>query len=316
MRKKVVFVIGTGHSGSTLVDLILGSHSHAFSLGELASVPKRILRQKSVSFCRVCSDTCPVWGAPALQSLLESYFSWEESQNWFLSTLNGHWGSVRKNIYSNLFQLLNSEVLIDSSKSPSWARRQLRPFWFWRNIDAFLVYVCRDGRGVVSSYLRKYPSRDIADVAKQWAKVAKSSEKFFHSFPADHRIKIHYEEMALDPAKAVASLCRKIGLEYEPEMLEYWKHDHHIMEGNWGTISLIKKYRQQIQQAAVQDQQGIIKSRNAIFYDSLGLKIQPDLRWKDELTSEQLATFDSIAGKQNQSYVCDLTKLSNKQQVE
>ena len=31
---KVVFIMGAGHCGSTLLDLIVGSHSNAFSLGE------------------------------------------------------------------------------------------------------------------------------------------------------------------------------------------------------------------------------------------------------------------------------------------
>ena len=35
---KVAFILGTGHCGSTLLDLILGSHSKLFSLGEVYRV--------------------------------------------------------------------------------------------------------------------------------------------------------------------------------------------------------------------------------------------------------------------------------------
>lgn len=38
MIKKVVFICGAGHSGSTLLGLLLGSHSKCFYLGEANKV--------------------------------------------------------------------------------------------------------------------------------------------------------------------------------------------------------------------------------------------------------------------------------------
>ena len=35
MENQIVFIMGPGHCGSTLLDLILGSHSDCFSLGEV-----------------------------------------------------------------------------------------------------------------------------------------------------------------------------------------------------------------------------------------------------------------------------------------
>jgi len=62
-NKQVVFVMGAGHCGSTLLDLILGSHSECFSLGELFSLP-RFFDPKSDNYkhiCSVCDSDCQIW---------------------------------------------------------------------------------------------------------------------------------------------------------------------------------------------------------------------------------------------------------------
>jgi hypothetical protein len=38
---KVIFILGSGHCGSTLLDLILDSHSKVFSVGEIGDLRKQ-----------------------------------------------------------------------------------------------------------------------------------------------------------------------------------------------------------------------------------------------------------------------------------
>ena len=40
MNKKVVFVLGIGRSGSTLLNYILGSHPDCFDLNEISKLPE------------------------------------------------------------------------------------------------------------------------------------------------------------------------------------------------------------------------------------------------------------------------------------
>ena len=37
---KIIFILGIGRSGSTMLDLMLGSHSQGFSLGEISKIPE------------------------------------------------------------------------------------------------------------------------------------------------------------------------------------------------------------------------------------------------------------------------------------
>ena len=54
MDRSVVFAMGSPHSGTSLLTLILGSHSRAFALGEMEDF-------KGSARCRVCEDRCPIW---------------------------------------------------------------------------------------------------------------------------------------------------------------------------------------------------------------------------------------------------------------
>ena len=58
-----VMICGAGHSGSTLLGMILGSHSQAFYMGEGGKArylgdEKKPLRKR---VCKICGEACPVW---------------------------------------------------------------------------------------------------------------------------------------------------------------------------------------------------------------------------------------------------------------
>jgi hypothetical protein len=48
-----------------------------------------------------------------------------------------------------------------------------------------------------------------------------------------------------------------------------------------------------------------VRSRHGTHYDDVGLAIRLDLRWKRELTAEQLAAFETIAGETNRPFAYD-----------
>lgn len=52
------------------------------------------------------------------------------------------------------------------------------------------------------------------------------------------------------------------------------------------------------------DQQG--KYARLTYYDKVGPSIKLDLRWLHELGPEELAVFDSIAGKVNEPYAYEI----------
>ena len=66
-QRAVVFVLGSGHCGSTLLDLILGSHSEAFSLAEFIHISRLIdtPEPERGPVCAICEGSCPFWDETA-----------------------------------------------------------------------------------------------------------------------------------------------------------------------------------------------------------------------------------------------------------
>ena len=77
MDRKVIFVMGPGHCGSTLFDLIMGSHSDVFSLGEFHRIHGAIddFQEGYPKICGVCTGRCEFWNQRASLPILKMYFS-------------------------------------------------------------------------------------------------------------------------------------------------------------------------------------------------------------------------------------------------
>lgn len=304
MSKKVIFVMGPGHCGSTLLDLILGSHSQAFSLGEFHRLWHQLDKPKSgeyVHICGVCEGKCPFWNGQVSLPLLKLFFSRK-------SKLHLGLGGIARHIvhpYQYLFKWSGKSIVIDSSKQAGWIERQLHKKYTWRGMVPYLVYMCRDGRAVVNSYLRKYPDRGIDRISENWMRQIKGMNEFYLKFPDRRKIQVHYETLATEPKKTFENLCAFLGIEFEPNMLCYWEHGHHHIFGNGGTRSLIYKYRKQFKPETDALRKRIEISKqfyNSQYYDQLDIAIKLDLRWINEMSEEHIKKFNEIAGEMNKPF--------------
>lgn len=300
--KKVIFVMGSGHCGSTLLDLLLGSHSDAFSLGEFHRLWSSFTdgHAGAPKICGVCPGHCEFWNGAVSLPLLKLYYS----RKGYLSAILRRVGKYTYNPYILLSKWSGKSVLIDSSKQVDWIDSQQKPGYTWRGIEPYLIYICRDGRAVVNSYYTKYPEKGIEAITENWKKQTIGMEAYFNGFPPDRKIKVGYEELASDPQTVVESICNAVGMSYEPEMLRYWAHDHHHIFGNGGTRSLIYKYREQFETQSEALRHRIESSKEHYtheYYDQLEVAISLDERWRDQLGAEELRVFNLIAGDVNVS---------------
>jgi len=55
-RLTIVHIISVSYSGSTWLNLLLGAHSRAFSIGEMT-----VLRRTGRAICKLHGDGCPFW---------------------------------------------------------------------------------------------------------------------------------------------------------------------------------------------------------------------------------------------------------------
>lgn len=297
--------MGTAHCGSTLLTLILGSHSDCLALGEISNLPRFYRKNKPI--CSICQGDCHFWNhnfSSQERQLLSQGFSDQRIHPSIPlkleKTVRGLLGNDRVfNPYSLIFSKVNKNVLIDSTKTVYWLKKKLVAKEFKENlIEAYLIHLIRDGRAVMSSYLTRNQDMTVKQFSELWVKRINDENNFFnHSF-SGKKIELRYEEFATKTAETIKNLCEWLDLDFQPEMINYWQHEHHIISGNTGTRSLIDKYqsRQQIKKSVkTQDQQ---KS----YQEERDFHIELDCRWKTRLSSQQIAEFSQITGDLNKSY--------------
>ncbi|ERN42274.1 hypothetical protein KR51_00010490 [Rubidibacter lacunae KORDI 51-2] len=333
MKRRVVFVIGTAHSGSTLLSLLLGSHPDCWGVGELNQLqnyyhlgtPGAIAqaaigrsRARGLKICVVCEKgTCPLWDAAiapdtfsldrlslALAELGEGGYLARGLQN-LQNLLRQRFGA-----YTYLLDTSGKAALIDSSKSLSWVRNQLSaPEFRSGRLDWYVVYLARDGRAIVNSALRKRPELGIERASHRWQQQVAGLEKFLAELPPERYHQLSYEDLSTATPETLADLCTHLGLDFNPAMLVYWQADHHPIGGNIGAHSLILKAgRRDVWKPGLGTQTSRgqeFLQRKWKFYEDTGFAVKVDLRWQDELTAEELACFEAIAGATNAAYRYD-----------
>jgi len=300
MQKTVIFIMGIGRSGSTLLDLMLGSHPRAFSLGEISKLPQFV--SKGWRLCPLEDSTFweTAFTADELRDLARGMSGHRlhraiplKLERWARGWLGN---DAILNPYTRLFEKIDRDVLVDSSKYASWLTRRLEAREFRQGwLQSYLIHMVRDGRAVLNSYLRIYPDQGAAALSQRWLDELNQKLPIYERFPSDRKLTVHYEDLASDPQGTLQRICALVGLEFVPDMVEYWKHDHHHIVGSRGTNATIAKYRGQPVQREVQAIHGD-------YYEKLNFEIKLDLRWQQELAPEDLATFERLAGDRNRPF--------------
>jgi hypothetical protein len=291
MSRTVVFTLGLGHSGSTLLGYVLGSHPQILYLGEV--MPPIVLGEPIK--CLFCDDRpCPIWGETLGEPFLHSYYGslYSSFSGPFLRTrvkrllgLSEPSGSL----YHRLFQACSGiDVILDSSKDVQWADWNARSSMY----QTKYILLLRDLRGPVASRLRR-ESESITEATKLLADRLQDQLRFYREQEPDRRISVYYEQMVTEPALVFGDLCEFLEIPYVPEMLDYHSSEHHVIYGNIAPTLQIRMAKGKSPSDSSDDMDQAAEG----FHDRLGFKL--DERWKQELNQEMLEEFDSVAGRLN-----------------
>ncbi|NEQ52155.1 MAG: sulfotransferase [Leptolyngbya sp. SIO3F4] len=306
--KQVLFILGTAHTGSTLLSLMLGSHNQIFAVGELSNLAVRCDKGKPI--CDICEGGCNFWNhqfSPIEQQRLADCLQHQRLHRFIplraersIRGLIGNDKIFRP--YTSIFSKLPkaTTTLVDSTKTVYWITLQLQLPEFQRNnpksIKPKLLHLVKDGRAVMASYLRRQPNLNVEKLSQKWSQRVTASQQLFSKFPETDRLRIAYEDLATEPESTLQEICDFLGVEFTPALMCYWENDHHFISGNTGTRSLVQKYRQKSKSSKTSHRD------YKLYAEEVGFQIKLDLRWKNELSSEQLDVFDQVAGEVNKPY--------------
>lgn len=268
--EKAVLIAGAGHSGSTLLGLVLGASSAVFYAGEARKSTfigdEKKPEKKRV--CKLCGPSCPIWGGFRL--------------------------APGVHLYDELTRRTGRRIIVDSTKSREWIEPQIASLKR-QGTPMAMVLLTRDGRAVVNSRLRKYPSISAREHAARWLEQIRAAEELAQRFPG-HVTRLRYEELASNPESSIRRVAEELGIAFEQAMLEPWTTEQHPLGGNNGTQFLFARER---------NKEGSIielTDKTRAHYGDHPRGFVLDLRWRSEMSPQALADFEAEVGSGNHTY--------------
>jgi hypothetical protein len=238
---RVVFIAALSHSGSTLLDMMLGSHPEFVGLGEMYAYLDPRFRHLEHSDRTRCScgsvvDRCAFWGRVGEEIRAKALTSLRERHETLRHVFRDRFGPER--------------TLVDSSKTlealGAWTGRP--------GVETRVVYLVRDVRSWtvsmndVSRRIGEYRLSDL--IRKHGAKAPvrvlrrTPAGRFRQWYRGNTRIRnvldrrgvptfqLGYEELALHPARVLERLCDFLGTRSVDSMLSPEKSASHVVLGN------------------------------------------------------------------------------------
>ncbi len=219
MRPTIVYILSRGHSGSTLLDMLLSSHDDVVSVGEL----KQIARQDN-PWCTCKADRvrqCSFWQRVSAELVERTSKTLFEQK--FTSTDPDELRVANHAVYEAVAAISGVSVIVDSSKDHWRLSRLLEDGTF----DIKVIHLVRHPYGVVSSHARKGRAWWFQAIQCGRSLVLQQRVLEGHAY----RI-VRYEDLVACPEEKVSGLMTWIGLPFEPSQLDWSGRVRHNVNGN------------------------------------------------------------------------------------
>jgi hypothetical protein len=228
----VLYLLGKGRSGSTLLSMALGEVDGVFAAGELRFFWRRGLVEDRRCACGARITACPVWGAVAgrladldgegLARDSEAVFRWGAAPRLVAGRTRGwtaleRWSAATSRLIDAVAEVTGAEVVVDSSKWPT------DPGVLGR-VDAiapFSLLLVRDPRAVAWSWQRTKAHHDLEqprdmDRFPAWHSGLSWTSRNLVAGLATRRspgprMTLRYEDFTADPAAGLTAIGRFLG---------------------------------------------------------------------------------------------------------
>jgi LPS sulfotransferase NodH len=214
---KLLYIVGSSYSGSTLLGILLGKNKGCFNAGELKALG-RATAANEICSCRKNISNCSFWSE--LLPLVDGTTSQPRIADWFSTTISLFYVSQSKlrqssddyaliaAIAQKAFNQQDGGLIIDVSKS-LWRLDRLlkdpglsiKTIWIRKTLPASIVSLTKRGRGFWSAAMQA--------LLTDWV-----NRRFLRKHTPDYST-IWYERLATDPNAALAKLCEDIGIDRE-----------------------------------------------------------------------------------------------------
>ncbi|WNJ19000.1 sulfotransferase [Pontibacter sp. G13] len=225
LNRKIVYLIGSGRSGTTLMDVAIGNAADVFSCGELNRYPKHKGIPTGVTECSLSGS---FWRA--FTGRFAEDCDWDRQRNlhwWFEYHLGAiarvfgiqlypHYSEYKQfvsNLYSEIFDEIDESIIVDSSKYPGRALTvaELDDF------EVVFVYIRRDPVSVVNSFSKTttmQPSKSWLNANLYYFSTNLLAQWTLKKLRRKHRVaEIRYEDILENPVEVLSGIQGQIGVD-------------------------------------------------------------------------------------------------------
>jgi Sulfotransferase family len=183
-----VFVICTLRSGSTLLRVLLDSHSQIRSPHELH------LRYVSVNFDQKWAERS--MKELGLDATTTQYLLWDR-------------------ILQRELAASGKSIIADKTPNNVFIVDKLREAW----PDARFIFLLRHP-GAIARSRQAYKGDGADDLIVKYVEALEDARQTYDGHT------VRYEDLTADPERELRGICDFLGVPYEPGMVEYGEHDH------------------------------------------------------------------------------------------
>ena len=249
-RLQVLYILGGGHSGSTILSLILGTSAQVVNAGEIKFYnehpnPDHPMWRYIENVCTCGKDAmaCPFW--QRVDSRLDGdldifhYSRFDEKLVTLIKILNPFYRTKTTQNANDDFKLLNAileqslvdnpstKIVLDSSKSVA----RLMHLRAHAEIDVKVIFLIRDGRAYANSFRNAYKKGFTRWIA-QWMIVNFLSLRYLRKEKIDHYY-LTYNSLCLESKKNLSALEKKFNIKIPDEYVKLIREkEYHVRAGN------------------------------------------------------------------------------------
>jgi hypothetical protein len=223
-RPRIIYVMGAGRSGSTILGVTLGNCEGVFYAGELDAWLARSGEPQLQDAARMrfwggvreeVEGAGELYGREA-QRALERSASVFRVHKWPVRrSLRRDYRRVAADLYRAVSRAAGTSLIVDTSHYPLRAR-ELQAL---TEIDLYLLYLMRDPQSVVDSFNRtdvaQYNKSTLTTNVYLWLTNLLSVWVFLRQ-PSDRRMFVRYEDFVADPQGIVGNILQRVGVSSPP----------------------------------------------------------------------------------------------------
>ncbi len=308
-RPRVVFVLGTGRSGSTILDLLLGAHPDIQGVGELCNVVRSGWIAGQYCSCGRRATECDFWQAVRevwreesagadprrYEYLLQAFeqrtmsalrLAWTRRASRLSLPLRAgvafrDYAEQTAALYRAIAAVSGRSIVVDSSKNPARALALLHLERDFGSIDLRIVHLVRDVRGFAWSNRKSFRKDEAKGLQTDWAglPVWKSALVWVYvNLWSDYvrarhdrrrKLFLRYEDLVSRPEASLASLADVSSVDPAP-WLELLKTERPLRPGHMVAGNRVRMERE--------------------------ISLRPDVEWKTRLSPAEKRVCWMLAG--------------------